>query len=155
MRWKDLMFRRRYNCLSAYKQPKLADVLFTNELNRRLGQWSGVRAYAVDPGLVDTAIGEKGTGGLVRWVWRRRRRRGISADEAARTLVHLAVEPVLEDRLACYWKACRPARASPCAQRAEEGRRLWEVSERLCGMAADPARPASARGREAGEGAVA
>lgn len=61
MRWHDVMFRNGYNCLSAYKQSKLANVIFTNELNRRLEPASGIRAYAVDPGLVDTAIGEKGT----------------------------------------------------------------------------------------------
>jgi NAD(P)-dependent dehydrogenase (short-subunit alcohol dehydrogenase family) len=154
MRWKDLMFRRRYNPLSAYKQSKLAGVLFTKELNRRLGPTSTIRAYAVDPGLVDTAIGEKGTGGLVRWVWRLRRRGGISPDEAAGTLVYLAVEPVLQYPLEGYWKECRPVEASPYAQSEEAKRRLWEVSERLCGVSADAGTPFLAPERAVSEGAA-
>ncbi|MGE5598479.1 MAG: SDR family NAD(P)-dependent oxidoreductase [Bacteroidota bacterium] len=134
MRWRDVMHRRGYNCLLAYKQSKLANVLFTSEFNRRLGPGTGIRAYAVDPGLVDTAIGEKGTGGLVRWFWRLRRRGGVSPDEAAETIVRLAIEPVLEDPEAVYWKNCRPKRPSRYAEREDAGRRLWELSERLCGI---------------------
>jgi len=142
MRWDDLMLRKRYSCLGAYKQAKLAGVLFTNELNTRLGAGSSVRAYAVDPGLVDTAIGEKGTGGLVSLVWRMRRRGGVSPDLAARGLVYVASEEKLVDPLAPYWKECRPLPASPEADREESRRRLWEVSVRLCGLEADPLRVA-------------
>ncbi len=134
MHWRDVMYRRGYNCLWAYKQSKLANVLFTREFHRRLGPVTGIRAYAVDPGLVDTAIGEKGTSGLVRWFWRMRRRGGVSPDEAAGTIVHLASAQVLQDPEACYWKDCRPKRPSRYAEREEAGRRLWELSERLCGI---------------------
>jgi NAD(P)-dependent dehydrogenase (short-subunit alcohol dehydrogenase family) len=133
MRWHDVMFRNGYNCLSVYKQSKLANVLFTHELNRRLGHASGLRAYAVDPGLVDTAIGEKWTTGIARWFWRRRRRRGITPQKAAETIVHLATSAALEDPLASYWKECRPMRPSRYSEREAAMRRLWELSERLCG----------------------
>lgn len=135
MRWHDVMFRNGYNCLSAYKQSKLANVIFTNELNRRLEPASGIRAYAVDPGLVDTAIGEKGTSGIVRWVWRIRRRGGISPEQAAASLVHLATSPALEDPTASYWKECHPLPPSPYAEREDVMKRLWEMSARLCGLA--------------------
>ncbi|MGE5529067.1 MAG: SDR family NAD(P)-dependent oxidoreductase [Patescibacteria group bacterium] len=134
LHWPDVMYRRGYHCLLAYKQSKLANVLFTAELNRRLGMESNIRAYAVDPGLVDTAIGEKGTGGLVRWFWRLRRRGGAPPEEAARTIVHLAAALRLEDPEAIYWKDCRPKRPSRYAEREDAARRLWELSERLCGV---------------------
>ena len=138
MRWHDVMFRNGYNCLSAYKQSKLANVIFTNELNRRLEPSSGVRAYAVDPGLVDTAIGEKGTAGIARWFWRIRRRSGIPPEQAAETIVHLATSPMLEDPEASYWKECRPKRPSPYAEREDVMQRLWEMSERLSGLVRSP-----------------
>ena len=103
-------------------------------LNRRLAASPNIRAYAVDPGLVDTAIGEKGTGGLVRWFWRIRRRGGASPDEAAGTIVHLATAPVLADTEASYWKDCRPKRPSRYSEREDAMVRLWELSERLCGV---------------------
>lgn len=132
--WRDVMFRRGYNCLWAYKQSKLANVLFTHELNRRLGSETGLRAYAVDPGLVDTAIGEKATSGIVRLIWRTRRRHGTAPEEAARTIVHLATVQSLEDPCASYWKECCPVRPSRYSEQEDAMQRLWEISERLCGI---------------------
>jgi NAD(P)-dependent dehydrogenase (short-subunit alcohol dehydrogenase family) len=134
MRWADVMYRQHYSCLAAYKQSKLANVLFTAELNRRLGAGSSVRAYAVDPGLVNTEIGLKGTGGIEQWVWQWRRSGGMSAEEGAATVVFLASEAVLEDPDAIYWKDCRPAKPSSYALRPEEAGRLWSLSERLSGL---------------------
>lgn len=134
MHWRDVMFRRGYSCLRAYKQSKLANVLFTHELNRRVGRAQGIRAYAVDPGLVDTAIGEKGTSGIVRLFWQKRRRHGVPPEEAAKTIVHLATASPLEDPQASYWKDCRPIRPSRYSEREDAMQRLWELSERLCGI---------------------
>lgn len=134
MHWDDVMYRRRYSCLAAYKQSKLANVLFTAELNRRLGAGSRLRAYAVDPGLVNTEIGLKGTGGIEQWVWQRRRGGGVSPEQGTATTVFLASEPSLENFDAIYWKDCRPARPSSYALRPEEAARLWSLSERLCGI---------------------
>src|SRR5262245_21356485 len=135
--WPDVMQRRRYNCLLAYKQSKLANIMFTLELNRRLGAESRVRAYAADPGLVNTEIGMKGTSGIARWVWEKRRAHGASPEQGAATLIFLAADPSVEDTPAGYWKDCRPAEPSHFARRAEEAARLWELSERLCGVNRD------------------
>ncbi len=104
MHWNDIMYRKHYHPLLAYKQSKLAMVLFSNELNRRFAERYGIRAYAVDPGLVNTDIGEKRTGMLVKWFWKRRRKHGVHPDEAAKTLLNLAMEdkPFTSD--AVYWK---------------------------------------------------
>ncbi len=74
------MCRKRYNTLVAYKQSKLANVLFTMEFNRRFGLTGGVKAFAADPGLVNTAIGLKGTHGLVHWIWSKRSQGGAQPD---------------------------------------------------------------------------
>ncbi len=134
MHWSDVMYHRRYSCLLAYKQSKLANVLFTFELNRRLGASSRLRAYAVDPWLVNTEIGMKGTGGIEQWVWRRRKTNGVSPEQGAATIVFLAADPSVEGSCEFYWKDCRPAQPSPYARRAEEAARLWALSERLCGI---------------------
>jgi len=47
--------------------------------------------------------------------------------------VHLAADP-LEDEAAVYWKDSRPLAPDPYALREDEARRLWELSDRLCGM---------------------
>jgi retinol dehydrogenase-12 len=134
MHWRDVMYCRHYNTLAAYKQSKMANVLFAQELNRRLEPTSRIRAYAVDPGLVNTEIGLKGTSGVVRWVWERRRAGGVSPEEGAAALVFLAADASVEGSTALYWKNCRTARPSRYALRADEASRLWALSERLCGI---------------------
>ncbi len=133
MHWSDVMLRRGYNPLSAYKQSKMANVLFTAEFNRREGG-SGPRAYAIDPGLVNTNIGMKGTGGLVSWIWSMRARGGQPPEVGAATIVHLASQERLEDAQAIYWKDSRPLAPDPYALREDEAARLWALSEQLCGL---------------------
>jgi len=132
--WDDILMRKRYNTLRAYKQSKLANVMFTYELNRRLGPGSSVKAYAVDPGLVNTDIGLKGTGGIARWVWEKRSKGGVTPEAGAASSVFLASEPMLPDTGEYYWKDCRPQQPSRYSQREDHARRLWELSERMCGI---------------------
>lgn len=133
--WKDIMFRKHYRTLRAYKQSKLANVLFTYEFNRRLGHNTNPKAYAVDPGLVNTMIGAKGTGGLVNWFWNRRRHGGESPELAAETIVYLAMRRQLPEAGSWYWKTCHPIQPSRYAQREDTAARLWDLSARLCGLA--------------------
>ncbi|MGB4804408.1 MAG: hypothetical protein WBV59_17280, partial [Anaerolineae bacterium] len=99
------------------------------------GSQSPVRAFAADPGLVNTDIGLKGTPGLVQWIWARRRAGGISAAEAARGIIYLLGEPSLQDSHQVYWKHGKPQPPSRQAQDGEAAQRLWAVSTRLCGAA--------------------
>jgi NAD(P)-dependent dehydrogenase (short-subunit alcohol dehydrogenase family) len=136
LNWDDLQLMRKYNPLRAYKQTKLANVIFTAEINRRLGKDSSVKAYAVDPGLVDTDIGEKTGSGLARWIWSLRRRGGIRPEESARGIVHLLLNLDLGDDDAVYWKHGHPKKPNPFALDPEAGWRLWELSARMCGVPA-------------------
>lgn len=121
-----------YISLWAYKVSKLANVLFTAEFNRRM-KGSSVRAYAVDPGLVNTDIGLKGTSGISRIIWRLRQRSGTSADLPAATIAHLCCDP-LEDLQALYWRNSLPSRASKQALNQKTAARLWDTSCDLCGI---------------------
>lgn len=121
-----------YISLWAYKVSKLANVLFTTEFNRRM-EGSTVRAYAVDPGLVNTDIGLKGTSGISRFIWRLRQKSGTSADLPAATIVHLCCDP-LEDPQALYWRNSLPSKASRPALNTNTAARLWERSCELCGI---------------------
>jgi NAD(P)-dependent dehydrogenase (short-subunit alcohol dehydrogenase family) len=135
IRWKDVMHRRHYNILLAYQQSKLANILFSAELNRRVGKSSRIRAYAADPGLVGTRIGLKNTFGIANWVWHKRMEGGVSPEQGAETIIYLATDPSVEDSNEVYWKDCQPKTPSRYARRTMEADRLWELSERLCGIA--------------------
>lgn len=132
--WKDILLRKHYNCLWAYKQSKLANVMFCTEFNRRLEATSTVKAFAVDPGLVNTGIGLKGTTGIVQWVWKKRSSGGIDPSRAAESIVYLASEPSLQKSPHVYWKECRPLVPSKYSQRKDEGERLWQLSEKMLGI---------------------
>lgn len=132
--WEDLQLRRHYNGLRAYKQTKLANVLFTAELNRRLGSGSTVKAFAADPGLVNTEIGLKSNSWLARRVWEYRRRGGITPAESARGILFLLSEPALQESPHVYWKHGRPQRPNAYALNPEVARRLWQVSAQMCGL---------------------
>jgi len=134
LKWDDIQLRRRYNGLLAYRQTKLANVLFTAELNRRLGPGSRIKAFAADPGLVKTDIGLKYNPGLVAWIWKRRRAGGISPTEAAKGIAYLVSEEPIQDSANIYWKHASPKPPDPFALDEKNAQRLWALSERMCGI---------------------
>jgi retinol dehydrogenase 12 len=133
LNWEDIQGIEHYNALRTYNRTKLANVLFTAELNRRLGPGSRVRAFAADPGLVKTDIGLKGTPPLVRWIWERRRAGGISPCEAAKGIVYLLTAPAVQDSYQVYWKHGRPQAPSRQALDVASAQRLWAISTNMCG----------------------
>lgn len=128
MRWDDVMLSKRYNPLTAYKQSKLAGILFAKGLRDR-----GIRAYAIDPGLVKTQIGNKGTGGLVNAVWNFRKRQGVNPDVSAQTYVYICEN---DEADGLYYKLCKERKYSPQVTR-ENADRLFALSERLCAVSYD------------------
>lgn len=137
--WDDVMFSHHYGTLKAYKQSKLANVLFTLEFNRRYAASTAMRAYAVDPGLIKTQIGAKGTNGFVKWFWDNRSSHGNPPEVPAETIIYLACQPNLPDENQWYFKDCHPVEPSRYSQREEPARRLWALSAELCGMVDDSA----------------
>jgi NAD(P)-dependent dehydrogenase (short-subunit alcohol dehydrogenase family) len=134
LNWHDIQLRRHYNPLRAYNQTKLANVLFTFECNRRFAGTTHVRAFAADPGLVNTQIGLKSNSFLARWVWDIRRRGGVSPESAAEGLVFLATEPSIQDSPEIYWKNGKPKRPSVHALNPQSAKQLWELSAQMCGV---------------------
>ena len=130
MRWDDLMLSRRYSPLFAYKQSKLCGMLFALGLNERAAE-TGVRAYVVDPGLVNTDIGNKETGGLVNLVWKLRKGCGVPPSVPAKTYAVLC-DPA-NAPLGLYYHQCRERRCSDRVT-SENASQLWAISERLCGI---------------------
>jgi NAD(P)-dependent dehydrogenase (short-subunit alcohol dehydrogenase family) len=130
MRWNDVMLARGYNPLIAYKQTKLANILFAKGLNDRYSG-DGIRAYAVDPGLVCTDIGNKNTGGIVDWVWKLRKRHGAKPEVPAKTYGYLCETNPAPEKL--YYYRCKPNRFSGQVT-GEHANRLFALSEQLCGI---------------------
>lgn len=117
--------------LGAYGRSKLALVLFTYELARRL-QGSGVSANCLHPGAVRTNIwGHSGAyAPLVRFASLFMR----SAEQGAETQVYLASSSEVAGVTGKYFEDLRPKRSSVASYDEDLANRLWEASERMTGL---------------------
>lgn len=132
--WDDLQSERRYGWMRAYGTSKLANILFTRELARRL-EGSGVTANAVHPGPVATRLG-KNNGAVSRAVTRLLAPFFLSPAQGARTQIHVATAPELSGTSGRYFAKGREVTPAPAARDDAAARRLWEISEKLTGRAA-------------------
>jgi NAD(P)-dependent dehydrogenase (short-subunit alcohol dehydrogenase family) len=128
----DLQGARRYGAWRAYAQSKLANVLFTAELARRL-EGCGVTANCLHPGFVATNFGnDRGVRG---WLMRLAMSVfAISVESGAKTMVYLAASPEVEGASGGYYDRQRPGRTTAEARDPAVARRLWQVTEELTGM---------------------
>jgi NAD(P)-dependent dehydrogenase (short-subunit alcohol dehydrogenase family) len=130
MRWDDLQFTRGYNGWAAYAQSKLANILFSNELARRL-EGTGVTSNALHPGFVATRFAHNNGiiwGGLMALM---QRLFAITPEEGAQTSIYLATAPEVATISGRYFVKSRETSPAPQAQDMAAAARLWEISERM------------------------
>jgi retinol dehydrogenase-14 len=139
--FEDLQGERRFSGQRAYNQSKLANVLFTLELARRLGG-QGVTANCVDPGWVKgTNLGRTASLGLqlmalAMWPVM------VTPEKAADTVAWAATAPELSGQSGRYFKKRRARDPSKRARDPELARGLWDKSEELTGFRFDSGPPA-------------
>jgi retinol dehydrogenase-14 len=131
----DLQGERSYSGARAYSQSKLANVLFTYELARRLPATS-VTANALHPGLTRTSFGAEDPGGVQRRLVPFLRPFMKAPAEGAATSIHLASAPELARVTGRYFAKGRPRRSSKASYDQAAGARLWQVSAELVGLTA-------------------
>lgn len=135
VRFDDLQSRRHYRGMGVYGRTKLANILFTLELARRL-EGSGVTANSLHPGTVRSGYGAGGDArGLLAMGLKMARPFFLSPAQGARTSVFLASSPEVASVSGEYFVRCRPKRPSRPARDVDAARRLWQVSEQLTGLA--------------------
>jgi retinol dehydrogenase-12 len=111
-----------------YAVSKLANVLFTRELARRIGP-TGVRSYALHPGVVASDAWRR-----VPWPVRPIMKAFmISTEQGARTSIYCATSPDVAAHDGRYYDDCCETEPSPVARDAELARRMWEKSVALTG----------------------
>jgi retinol dehydrogenase 12 len=130
----DLQSQRGYEGFGAYAKSKLANVLFTSQLARRLSGRS-VTANSLHPGVVASRFGlpREGQGGdpsSARFL----SAHGISPEEGAETIVYLASAAEAAKASGQYFNRCQAVTPSKEAQDQAVAMRLWEESERLGGI---------------------
>jgi retinol dehydrogenase 14 len=131
----DLQGERSYSGSRAYNQSKLANVLFTYELARRL-QSSVVTANALHPGVVRTSFGAEDPRGIQRLIIPFARPFMKTPAQGAATSIHLASAPDLEQVTGRYFANSNPKRSSKRSYDEAAAARLWQVSADLVGLTA-------------------
>jgi NAD(P)-dependent dehydrogenase (short-subunit alcohol dehydrogenase family) len=129
----DLMAERNYNAFSVYSRSKLANVLFTYELARRL-EGSDVTANALHPGFVASNFG-RSNGGMWNMLMPLAQLFAITPQRGAETSLHLAAAPEVQGVTGRYFDKRRAVSSSPASYDIAAQRRLWEVSEQLVSQA--------------------
>ena len=127
----DLMSERGYRGLAAYARSKLANVLFSNELARRL-HGSGVTSNSLHPGDVATSIVRDSR--VLSWGLRLVRPFIKSPEDGARTTLHVATASELEGVTGRYFADCRERTPGALALDPQLACGLWQVSEQLTGL---------------------
>ncbi|HEY4378231.1 MAG TPA: SDR family oxidoreductase, partial [Acidimicrobiales bacterium] len=129
--WADLQSEHGYSAMDVYGKSKLANVLFTRELARRL-DGTGVTANAVHPGPVRSGFGMDGDmAGLMGLSMKLVRPFEISPVTGARTSIKLASAPELAGHTGEYWARGRKGHLSKNGADAAAAARLWDESEKL------------------------
>jgi NAD(P)-dependent dehydrogenase (short-subunit alcohol dehydrogenase family) len=130
----DLQGAVKYDGQKAYNQSKLANVLFTYELARRIAG-SGVTANVLHPGVVRTAFGQEDGRRWMTLLLPLVRPFLKSPEQGAATSIHLASAPELAGVAGTYFVGTRPKKSSARSYDEQVARRLWDVSARLVGLA--------------------
>ncbi|XP_044143530.1 retinol dehydrogenase 14 [Bufo gargarizans] len=131
----DLNSEKSYSRGSAYSRSKLANILFTRELARRL-DGTGVTVNALHPGIVRTNLGRhinipvlvKPLFNVVSWAFFK------SPVEGAQTSIYLASSPEVEGVSGKYFGDCKEEDLLPKAMDDLVARKLWDISEVMVGL---------------------
>lgn len=126
----DVQFKTGYSAFGVYGQSKLANIMFTYELARRLAG-SGVTANCLHPGMVATNFGANSKGVLGLVFKAVTRVAGISVQRGAQTSVYLASAPEVEGVSGKYFSNSKEARSSAASYIEADQQRLWQLTERM------------------------
>ncbi len=123
----NLQGEKSFSGYGAYALSKLCNAMFARELADRV-QGRGFASNSIHPGVITTKLLREGFGAT-----------GASPAEGAATSVYMAISPEVEGTTGQYFANKRPAQSHLAVEDAAARQRLWEISEKLCGLPASSA----------------
>lgn len=122
----DINSEKSYDKRKAYSQSKLANILFTRSLAKRL-EGTGVTTYVLHPGVVQTDLWRHLSKPEQAVMWMARPFTKTSV-QGAQTTIYCAVAPELDTESGKYYSDCAPANCAQAALDDDMAQRLWELS---------------------------
>ena len=132
MQFDDLQFEKRFRSFAVYSHSKLANVLFTYELARRLNG-NDLTVNALHPGLVKTEL-YRHFGAMSSLVKGFANLFGKDEVEGAQTSIYLASDPEVEGITGKYFADSQERKSSPVSYDKSQAERLWQISEEMTGF---------------------
>lgn len=150
MDFDDINLEKSYNPLKSYTQSKLANILFTKELVRRLNKANihGINVYSLHPGIMATEMGRRASntlfsGGsyvydflltwvtpwLVTWLWFMR-----TFEEGAQTTIYCSVDEKTANETGLYYSNCNVVNTRGKATNDQYAKNLWNLSCKLLNL---------------------
>ena len=127
----DLQMSRGWSIMGVYGRSKLANVMFTYELARRL-EGSGVTSNCLHPGFVGSRIANKG--GLIDLLWALVKPFALSQAQGAETLVYAASAPEIAGITGKYFYKKKPMATNALSYDVAACQRLWRLSAEMVGI---------------------
>lgn len=128
----DLEAPGRYRGTEAYARSKLANIIFTRELARRL-DGTGSVAFSVHPGMVATRIAQDGDSRVGAIIWKVMASRMRTPEQGAATVVYAATAPGIEGQSGGYFSDDAAVEPTRTARNDDAARRLWDASAAAVG----------------------
>lgn len=131
MDFDDLQSEKKFDGPDVYARSKLANILFTRELARRL-DGTGVTANCYHPGFVNSRLGSQDGG--ISAIWDMSMSGSISPEQGSKTLIYLASSPKVAECSGAYFVSGYREKLSPNALNDADARRLWDISAEIAGI---------------------
>ncbi len=132
MHFDDLEGARRYSTFGSYGQSKLANILFTYELARRLAG-TGVTVNCVHPGGIASGLWTN-NGWFAQFVMQAGKLFLKTPEQGAQTTIYLASSDAVEGVTGKYFANCKEKTSNKESYDVNAARRLWEISEKMTGI---------------------
>lgn len=143
MHYEDINLSK-YNVARSYAQSKLANLLFTRELAGRLKELgSDITVNTAHPGAVGTQMGVDRDTGFGKTIMRLLHFVFLTPEQGARTAVYLATGDSVKDISGEYFYRCQVWRSSKRSHDMQSAKRLFELSESICGVTFEQAMKSS------------
>lgn len=130
----DVQHHRNYGGMRSYSQSKLANVLFSNELARRL-EGTGVTSNSLHPGFVASRFGRSDSSKMATMLGWFQAATAITPEQGAQTSIFLATAREVDGVSGLYFDKAKPVKPAPAAMDEATAYRLWQVSEEMVGLA--------------------
>ena len=137
MHWDDINWEKTpYDTMKAYQQSKLANILFSQELARRL-EGTGINVYSLHPGVIATELGrhiKDSMGPVVAFLLVFLYPFIKTPESGAQTSIFCAVDESVSGETGLYYSDCQVKQPRPQALSQQDAEKLWQISEELTGL---------------------